>query len=134
MAALGHKYGININLNVIVRGAKDKTSDYYLNTVGRILLRYMPASTEMYFWTPYPGTRSFAEFNTKFPAESYRLLSDFHFKSESSPLRDLHQRKLLALQVKYYQSKEYAKMRNFNCGDSLSLRINELWTPARKRK
>ena len=123
VAALAHKHGINIHLNVIVKGAKEKASDYYLNTVGRILFKYMPASTEMYFWTPYPGTRSFEEYRGKYPAESYRLLSDFHFKSESSPLRDLHQRRLQALQLKYYASEEYAKMRKFDCGDELSLRV-----------
>lgn len=126
VAALARKYGINIHLNVIVKGAKNKNSDYYLDTVGRMLFKYLPASTEMYFWTPYPGTRSFEEFRGKFPAESYRLLSDFHFKAESSPLRDLHQRKLAALQVKYYRSREYAKLRKFDCGDNLALQTREL--------
>ncbi len=132
VAALARKHGVNIHLNVIVKGGKDKASPYYLDTVGRILVKYKPASTEMYFWTPYPGTRSFEEFRGKYPAESYRLLSDFHFKAESTPLRDLHQRRLLALQVKYYQSKEYAKMRDFNCGDSLHLQIKSMLRGAGK--
>jgi hypothetical protein len=124
VADLAHKHGINVHLNVIVRGGRTPASAYYLDTVGRILFRYLPASVEMYFWTPYPGTRSFGEFRGKYPAESYRLLSDFHFKSESSPLRELHQRRLFALQAKYYRSGEYAKLRNFDCGDELNLWVN----------
>jgi radical SAM superfamily enzyme YgiQ (UPF0313 family) len=120
-AGLAHKHGINVHLNVIVRGAKDPKSAYYLDTVGRVLFRYLPASAEMYFWTPYPGTRSFAAYRAKYPAEKYAQLSDFHFKAESSPLRDLHQRRLFALQAKYYRSKEYARLRNFDCGDELNL-------------
>ncbi|MEI7528175.1 MAG: hypothetical protein WCK76_04465 [Elusimicrobiota bacterium] len=126
VAALAHKYGINIHMNAIIKGGTDKTSGYYMNTVGNMLLQYMPASMELYFWTPYPGTRSFEEYRGKYPEESYRLLSDLHFKSNDQPLRELHRKRLLALQVMYYRSREYAKLRKFNCGDELSLRVNRL--------
>ncbi|MBI4803538.1 MAG: hypothetical protein HY796_13550 [Elusimicrobia bacterium] len=132
VAGLAHKYGINAHLNIIVKGAEDRTSTYYLDTVARLLFKYLPESMELYFWTPYPGTASFAQYRDKLTMEKYRLLNDLNFKSDSLPLRNLHKKALLSLQINYYKSREYAKIRNFSCGDSLNLQINELISPARK--
>ncbi|HCC49258.1 MAG TPA: hypothetical protein DEQ38_14245 [Elusimicrobia bacterium] len=132
VAELAHKCGINLHLNLMIRGARDKRSAYYLDTVDGILRRYLPASTEMYFWTPYPGTRSFEDFRVKFPDESYRLLSHIDFKAGSRALLEGHQRRLFDLQVAYYKSRDYAKLRNFNCGDTLNLQVNELLRARKK--
>jgi len=67
VAGLAHKHGINVHLNIIVKGAEDGKSTYYLDTVGRLLFRYLPESMELYFWTPYPGTRSFAQYRDSSP-------------------------------------------------------------------
>ncbi len=123
---LAHKYGINVHLNLIVKGAADGKSTYYLKTVGKILFQYRPASMELYFWTPYPGTRSFEEYRNKFTKENYGMLTDLGFKSKSRSVRDLHEKALLSLQVRYYKSKEYAKLRDFDCGDDLNLQIDAL--------
>ncbi len=60
------------------------------------------------------------------------LLTDF-LKTKSTGLEPYalpdwywYGEKILALQIEYYQSKEYQKMRNFNCGDNLNLQIIEL--------
>lgn len=132
VAGLAHKYGINVHLNIIVKGAEDRTSTYYLDTVGRLLFKYLPESMELYFWTPYPGTRSFAQYRDKLTMEKYRMLNDLNFKSDSRSVRNLHERALLALQINYYKGREYAKLRNFNCGDSLNLQINRLTSLTRK--
>lgn len=123
VAELAHRHGINVHLNMIIKGAEDGKSTYYLNTVGRLLLRYLPQSMELYFWTPYPGTRSFAQYRDRLTMENYRRLNDLNFKSDSGTVRNLHEKALLSLQTNYYRSGEYAKLRKFACGDTLSLQF-----------
>jgi hypothetical protein len=76
---------------------------------------------------PFPGTKlwesyknrvtikDFDRFDSKTPVFTYGALGEWH------------KRMLVSVQLKYYLSELYNKqVRNFECGDLLHLRINEL--------
>ena len=123
---LAHKYGLNIHFSLIIsEPPKDRADDYFENIL-KILFKYMPTSIELYFWTPYPGTKSFKKYRQKLGKNDYERLRDGVPKFQNRKSADCYRKKLANLQIKYYQSKEYAKMRNFNCGDNLNLFISKL--------
>lgn len=118
------KYKINIHLNICINNDKKKLdAENYFKKILRILFRCMPTSIVIFSLTPYPKTKSFQKYKYKISSKSYKNFNGFEPILCDPSLIDWYKKKMKTLQIEYYQSKEYAKMRNFNCGDNLNLQI-----------
>ena len=86
---------------------------------------YMPAQVCANFLMPFPGTALWSRYKMRIQE------SDFDKFDSKTPLfsSDVawHKRMIVALQLKYYYSDVYnQKVRTFECGDTLHLRLLEL--------
>jgi len=121
-----HKHQINVHLYLIINNAKPKKeAERYFGKILKTLFKYLPHSLSTTFLTPYPGTKIFGKYKNKLNTNDYSKFDDSYPIICPPSLINWYKTKRFTLLVDYYRSKQYAKMRNFECGDSLHLFISE---------
>ncbi len=125
---LCHKYGIRITLSFIVNDdgkTKEEATENY-HALFQAFIDLMPTQVCSNFLMPFPGTGIWDHYKD-------RITEDDWVKYDSKTpilcdpsLIEWHKRMSLAVQLEYYYSPEYQKMRNFQCGDNQHLRFVEL--------
>lgn len=125
---LCHRFGINITLSFIVNDdgkSKEKATENY-HALFNAFIDLMPAQVCSNFLMPFPGTGIWPRYADRI-TEADWVKYDSKTPILCDPaLAEWHKRMILALQLEYYYSPEYAKLRNFECGDNQHLRFLEL--------
>ena len=125
---LCHKYGVNITLSFIVnddgKTKEEATANYH--ALFDAFMTHLPTQICSNFLMPFPGTGIWPKYKDRITE------ADFDRYDSKTPilsppeLHEWHQRMTLALQLEYYYSPEYQRLRNFECGDNQHLRFLEL--------
>lgn len=123
------RHGVGVVLSFIVdpegKTMEEARSNY--QTLYKEFCDLMPWQVCANFLMPMPGTALWEKYKDKVSEK------DFDKFDSKTPilcppnLVDWHKRMIVAVQLKYYYSQFYnKKVRNFECGDTLHLRIQEL--------
>lgn len=125
------KYGIYTYLSFIVNPleiiGREKGELFYAKLNSR-LYELMPEMICGNFLMPFKGTKLWDEYYwlvSKDDFKEYDSKSAFLIKNEI--IRKKMEFYMFWNQYSYYNSSEYLKMRNFNCGDTLNQRFNDLF-------
>lgn len=141
---IGTKYKKNLNLKMATENCKQNGMKYVMSFIVNDLDKDIVAARANYqalyeafcdlgpsqvcanFLMPFPGTKLWNSFKDKVTEADF---SKFDSKTPlfcSPELKTWHKRMLVAVQLKYYFSDAYKRVRNFECGDTLHLRMMEL--------
>jgi radical SAM superfamily enzyme YgiQ (UPF0313 family) len=142
---VGVKYRKNLNLKMgvenIHRNGLQHVMSFIVNDDGKSLEEAKANYNSLYdafidlkplqvcanFLMPFPGTQLWQSYKDRMSEKDF---DNFDSKTPiftKGPMHEWHKRMLVAVQLKYYLSDSYNKnVRNFNCGDTLNLRMNEL--------
>lgn len=142
---VGVKYKKNINLkmgveNVHRNGLKHVMS-FIVNDDGKTLEEARANYQALYeafvdlkplqvcanFLMPFPGAKIWETYKGRIGEKDFDRFDSKTPIFTEGPLHEWHKRMLVAVQLKYYLSDSYGKnVRDFNCGDTLNLRMLEL--------
>ncbi len=76
---------------------------------------------------PFPGTKLWESYKYKVSVKDFDRFDSKTPVFTDGIFKEWHQRMLVAVQLKYYLSDTYNRnVRDFNCGDTLNLRMLEL--------
>lgn len=122
------KYNVGLTLSFIVNDDKKSLEDMIKNyqALTQAFFELKPIMVCANFFMPLHGTKLGDSMQDRVDA---KMWSKFDSKTPlfSSPeLEYLHRQLAVAVQLNWYYSSEYAKLRNFECGDTLHLRMLEL--------
>lgn len=78
------------------------------------------------FLMPFPGTKLWEGYKNRVTMADFDRFDSKTPVFTHGPLGEWHKRMLVAVQLKYYLSEIYNKVRTFDCGDLLHLRMLEL--------
>jgi len=125
---LCHEFGVNITLSFIVNDdgkSEDEASAHY-QAIFDAFLAYMPTQVCANFLMPFPGTGIWPKYKDRISEDDWQRYDSKTPILCPPNLREWHERMALAVQLEYYYSPEYARMRDFECGDNQHLRFLEL--------
>lgn len=129
VSGMCERFGVGLTLSFIVNDQRcSDVSSAIANyqALSRAFFELRPIMVCANFFMPLPGTKlgdAMRDIST--PA----MWSKFDSKTPlfSGPeMADFHRRMAVAVQLHWYRSKEYAKLRDFEIGDTLHLRMCEL--------
>jgi radical SAM superfamily enzyme YgiQ (UPF0313 family) len=141
---IGEKYRKNINLKLATENCKKNGMKYVMSFIVNDDGKDIHAARANYkalyeafcdlgpsqvcanFLMPFPGTKIWNTFKDRITEGDF---DKFDSKTPifcESQLKNWHKQMLVAVQLKYYISDAYKKVRNFECGDTLFLRMQEL--------
>lgn len=78
------------------------------------------------FLMPFPGTQIWPRYKDRLQAGDFERFDSKTPLFCAPELKSWHKRMIVAVQLKYYLSDAYKKVRRFECGDTLHLRMVEL--------
>jgi radical SAM superfamily enzyme YgiQ (UPF0313 family) len=125
---LCHEHGINVTLSFIVNpdGKSADAARANYRAIFEAFLDHMPAQVCANFLMPFPGTGIWGTYRSRISEDDW-VRYDSKTPILCPPeLHDWHRMMILAVQLEYYYSPEYAAMRRFECGDTQHLRFVEL--------
>jgi len=125
---LCHEFGVNITLSFIVNDdgkSEDEASAHY-QAIFDAFLAYMPTQVCANFLMTFPGTGIWPKYKDRISEDDWQRYDSKTPILCPPNLREWHERMALAVQLEYYYSPEYARMRDFECGDNQHLRFLEL--------
>lgn len=124
VAAL-HACGVYVYLSYIVNPLV-WTKQLYRKLYERIW-SLLPEMISANFLLPFPRTAMWKKYGHLVPFEDYRLFDSKHAVLVDKSERERHEFELFWYQWKYYTSKRYnAKVRKFDCGDTLWHKFDKL--------
>ena len=128
VSELCRQYGVGLTLSFIVNDEGKTLEDVIKNyqALTQAFFELKPIMVCANFFMPLPGTKLGDSMRDRV---SPAMWSKFDSKTPlfSTPELEYLQRQLaVAVQLNWYRYKEYAKLRNFECGDTLHLRMVEL--------
>lgn len=141
---IGEKYRKNINLKLATENCKKNGMKYVMSFIVNDNGKDINAARANYnalfdafcdlgpsqvcanFLMPFPGTKIWNDFKDRVQSTDFDKFDSKTPLFCSSELKEWHKRMLVAVQLKYYRSNAYKKVRTFECGDTLHLRMVEL--------
>lgn len=123
-----HKAGLNHVMSFIVndQGKTKEEARANYKALYEAFVDLKPLQVCANFLMPFPGTKLWNEHSNRFKAEDFDKFDSKTPLFSEGAFAEWHKRMLVAVQLKYYYSDEYAKFRDFHCGDTLDLRMKEL--------
>jgi radical SAM superfamily enzyme YgiQ (UPF0313 family) len=122
------KYGVGLTLSFIIndgnKGLPEMIQNYRALTQAFFELK--PVMVCANFFMPLPGTKLGDSMQDKVNPEMWKQFDSKTPLFAPDELSYLHRQLAIAVQLNWYRSKEYAQLRNFECGDTLHLRMLEL--------
>ena len=121
------QYDIGLTLSFIIKD-EDKTREDAIKNYQALTNAFFELNPIMVcanFFMPLPGTKLGDSMKDRV---SQDMWAKFDSKTPlfSPDLEYFHRQLAVAVQLNWYRSKEYAKLRDFECGDTLHLRMLEL--------
>lgn len=142
---VGVKYRKNINIKMgvqnIHKNGLHHVMSFIVNDDGKTLdearanyqalyeafIDLKPLQTCANFLMPFPGTRLWENYKNRVSSKDFDRFDSKTPVFTYGPEAEWHKRMLVSLQLKYYLSDVYNKqVRQFDCGDTLNLRMMEL--------
>lgn len=123
---LKHKVGLTLSFIINDASPSSEAALGNYKVLARIFRELNPVMVCANFFMPLPGTKLGDQMQHRITPADWK-----HFDSKTplfSPpeLVLLHRRLAVAVQIQWYRSEQYAKLRKFDCGDTLHLRMMEL--------
>lgn len=142
---VGVKYKKNLNMKVgvenIHRNGLKHVMSFIVNDDGKTLEEARANYNALYeafadlhplqvcanFLMPFPGTKLWENYKHRVTQKDFDRFDSKTPVFTNGPMKEWHQQMLVAVQLKYYLSDNYRKnVREFECGDTLHLRMMEL--------
>lgn len=123
-----HKAGLNHVMSFIVNdeGKTFEEAKANYKALYDAFVDLKPLQVCVNFLMPFPGTKLWETYSDKVTEKDFDSFDSKTPLFTSGSFREWHKKMLVAVQYKYYLSDAYSKIRDFHCGDTLNLRINEL--------
>lgn len=141
---IGTKYKKNVNLKMATENCKRNGMKYVMSFIvnddGKDIVAARANYQALYeafcdlgpsqvcanFLMPFPGTKIWDQYKDRVGDSDFNKFDSKTPLFCSGELKTWHKRMLVAVQLKYYFSDAYKRVRNFECGDTLHLRMMEL--------
>ncbi len=128
VSELCHQFNIGLTLSFIVKDEGKNREDIIKNyqALTRAFFDLKPIMVCANFFMPLPGTKLGDSMKDRVTQDMW---SKFDSKTPlfcSNELELLHRKLAVGVQLNWYRSKEYKAIREFECGDTLHLRMLEL--------
>lgn len=141
---IGTKYKKNLNLKMATNNCRQNGMGYVMSFIvnddGKDIHAARANYNALYdafcdlgpmqvcanFLMPFPGTKIWDGFKDRLQPGDFDRFDSKTPLFCAPELKAWHKRMLVAVQLKYYLSDAYKKVRTFECGDTLHLRMNEL--------
>jgi radical SAM superfamily enzyme YgiQ (UPF0313 family) len=122
------KYDVGLTLSFIINDENKTLDDMIKNyqALTQAFFELNPVMVCANFFMPLPGTKLGDSMKERVNKEMWKKFDSKTPLFAPIELEYLHRQLAIAVQLNWYRSKQYAKIRDFECGDTLHLRMLEL--------